>query len=142
MNYTEIENKLSSIAGDKYILVFSGFSGLGYENPAQLEEKLENILDDTIRDYGRANILVVAGATEEGIGTVYRLAKAKGIAILGIVSEEAEEMPLATNEQETVLIPDPGKTWKVLDENGHSYMVNILQDRRGVFYALGEEKSP
>ncbi|EGY29300.1 hypothetical protein Rin_00007310, partial [Candidatus Regiella insecticola 5.15] len=75
--------------------------------------------------------------TEEGIGAVYHLAKEKGIAILGIVSEEANAMPLATNEQETVFIPDPDKTWKVLDENGHSYMVNILQDRQGVFYALG-----
>jgi hypothetical protein len=71
----------------KQVLTFVGFSGAGYEDPATLLAQATHVLD--AQDPGRT--LVNIGATAEGIGQVYELARAKGFTTIGIVSTLARD---------------------------------------------------
>ncbi|WP_163833611.1 hypothetical protein [Spartinivicinus ruber] len=150
--HAEVKTTIENITANKRVIVFSGYSGLGYADATvyaefnepylDLENTLSEILDKEIERYGKDNIVVVAGATEEGIGTVYGVAKSKNLTTLGIVSEEAEKynVPIAEDCDNHVYVPDPSGTWKVLDPNGESYMVNVAKGNasyKGKFYSLG-----
>jgi len=130
-----IKDQLDSLIGDRRVLVFSGFSGLGYKDAASLDLKLNQLLDEASADHGAHNLMVVAGATSDGIGRVYELASKKGIATLGIVSEQARGQA-SRDCHHVVYVPDPQNTWQVLDEKGSSYMVEVARNG-GTFYALG-----
>ena len=71
----------------KKVLTFVGFSGAGYEDPATLLAHAERVLDAQ----NASRTLVNIGATAEGIGKVYELAKAKGFSTIGIVSSLARD---------------------------------------------------
>ena len=71
----------------KQVLSFVGYSGAGYEDPATLLSHAMQVLD--AQDPGRT--LVNIGATAEGIGQVYELARAKGFTTIGIVSTLARD---------------------------------------------------
>jgi hypothetical protein len=73
------------------VLTFVGYSGAGYESPALLASQAASILGG--KDPART--LINIGATAEGIGAVYGLAKRKGFTTIGIVSSRARANAVA-----------------------------------------------
>ena len=71
----------------KAVVTFVGYSGAEYEDKAALLEKAESVLDE----FDSSKTLVNIGATPEGIGAIYELAKNKGFITTGIVSTQAKE---------------------------------------------------
>lgn len=70
---------------DKKIFTLFGYSALGYEDTTRLEEAVRRDLEDLSRD----EYIISIGATEEGIGGMYRVAKEMGFKTIGIVSTQA-----------------------------------------------------
>ncbi len=119
------------------VVVFSGFSELDYADKTALHTKIEEILKKEAQTAGGFDrIVVVAGATDPGIGYVYEIAARSGIKTLGIVSEEARGMKSAPGCNSVIYIPDPESTWQVIDSSGNSYMALVARNN-GVFYAFG-----
>ena len=71
----------------KAVLTFVGYSGAGYEDEAWMLKEAERVLGE----YDPAKTIVNIGATPEGIGAVYELAKRKGFLTTGIVSSQARQ---------------------------------------------------
>src|SRR5215831_91642 len=71
----------------KAVLTFVGYSGAGYEDEAWMLKQAERFLGE----YDPAKTIVNIGATPEGIGAVYELAKRKGFLTTGIVSSQARQ---------------------------------------------------
>jgi len=69
------------------VLTFLGYSGAEYENKAMMLEQATQILSK----FGPKKTIVNIGATPEGIGAVYEVAKRKGFLTTGIVSTQAKE---------------------------------------------------
>ncbi|MBV8045276.1 hypothetical protein [Pluralibacter sp.] len=126
-----VKSEIDNYTRDKHVMVFSGFSGLGYSDSASLKAQLSSALDEAINRYGAHHLCVVAGATPEGIGAVYELAKNKGVGTLGIVSEHARG-GVAQDCDRVIFVNDPGASWKVLDETGASYMVYVATKQNGL----------
>lgn len=76
------------------VLTFAGYSGAQYENPQVLTEHASRVLDK--QDPARA--LINIGATAEGIGAVYEIAKRKGFTTMGIVSTLARDERVALSK--------------------------------------------
>ena len=72
---------------NKKVLTFAGYSGAGYEDEASMLEQAERVLSE----YDPAQTIVNGGATSEGIGAIYKLAKGKGFLTTGIVSTQAKK---------------------------------------------------
>lgn len=72
---------------NKKVLTFAGYSGAGYEDEASMLEQAERVLSE----YDSAETIVNGGATSEGIGAIYKLAKGKGFLTTGIVSTQAKK---------------------------------------------------
>ncbi len=68
------------------VVTFVGFSGAGYEEPASVRKLLAEVL----ADFDPREVIICSGATPDGIGVVYAIAKARGFATVGIVSAVAE----------------------------------------------------
>ena len=71
----------------KTVLTFVGYSGAGYEDEASMRKHAERILGE----YDPAKTIVNIGATPEGIGAIYEIAKRKGFLTTGIVSSQARQ---------------------------------------------------
>ena len=71
----------------KDVVTFVGYSGSEYEDKAAMLEKAGRILDE----FDSSRMIVNIGATPEGIGAVYELAKRRGFITTGIVSTQAKE---------------------------------------------------
>lgn len=71
----------------KEVLTFMGYSGAGYESPQAMKRQALQVLAK--KDPARTVINI--GATAEGIGAVYDLAKQKGFTTIGIVSSLARD---------------------------------------------------
>ena len=69
----------------KTVLTFLGYSGAGYEDNAAMLARATDILDS----HDPRKTIVNIGATIDGIGVVYQLAKQKGFETTGIVSSQA-----------------------------------------------------
>lgn len=69
------------------VVTFVGYSGSEYEDKAAMLEKAASILDE----FDSSNTIVNIGATPDGTGAVYSLAKHKGFDTTGIVSTKAKE---------------------------------------------------
>ena len=72
---------------NKYVVTFVGYSGSEYENKAAMLGEAERILDEL----DSSSTIVNIGATPDGIGAIYELAKTKGFLTTGIVSTQAKE---------------------------------------------------
>jgi len=72
---------------DKTVLVFTGYSGSGYQDEPGMLSEAAKILDRFDPDSTIVNI----GATVDGIGAVYELAKTRGFTTSGIVSTQARQ---------------------------------------------------
>jgi len=68
----------------KHVVTFLGYSGAGYEDPATMLEAAAGVLNR----HDPQKTIVNIGATPEGIGAVYQLAKDRGFATSGIVSTQ------------------------------------------------------
>lgn len=75
----------------RQVLSFAGYSGAGYEDQAAMLALASRTLDAL----DPAQVLVNIGATAEGIGAVYALAKQRGFTTLGIVSTQARTQQVA-----------------------------------------------
>jgi hypothetical protein len=71
----------------KSVLTFMGYSGAGYEDEAALVAHATRILEQ----HDPRTTLVNIGATPDGIGRVYELARKRGFTTTGIVSTQARE---------------------------------------------------
>ncbi len=71
----------------KEVVTFVGYSGSEYEDKAAMIEKAGRILDE----FNPSKTIVNIGATPEGIGAVYALAKCRGFITTGIVSTQAKK---------------------------------------------------
>ena len=89
------------------VLTFVGYSGAGYEVPALMTSQAASILDG--KDPART--LINIGATAEGIGAVYALAKQQGFTTIGIVSSLARAHQVAYSPcvDHVFVVKDP--TW-------------------------------
>ena len=74
-------------AQGKSVLTLLGYSGTGYEDKAALLAHVTEVLDGADPTRTILNI----GATLDGIGVVYEIAKKKGFTTSGIVSTQARE---------------------------------------------------
>jgi len=72
-------------ATGKFVLTFIGYSGAGYEDESAMLDLAEQVLSR----FDPAETLVNIGATPDGIGAVYFLAKQEGFETSGIVSTQA-----------------------------------------------------
>jgi hypothetical protein len=91
----------------KTVLTLFGYSAADYEDKAALIAHATEILD-------RANsktTIVNIGATTEGIGVVYELAKKKGFATSGIVSTQARESKASISPCVDVVFFVKDATW-------------------------------
>lgn len=98
----------------KRVLTFAGYSGAQYEDPAAMLQHAARALDAR----APATTLVNIGATAEGIGAVYALAKEKGFTTMGIVSSLArdEKVPLSPCVDYVFYVKDA--TWGGLIDGG------------------------
>ena len=80
------EETIALIKGlNKKVYSLFGYSALGYEDTQRLEEAIKRDLEPLSREEYVINI----GATEEGIGMAYRVAKNMGFKTIGVVSTQA-----------------------------------------------------
>lgn len=91
----------------KRVLTFVGYSGAQYEDASAMLQVAERVLEAE----NPAKVLVNVGATADGIGAVYDLAKRKGFTTIGIVSSLAqiERMPLSPCVDHVFYVTDT--TW-------------------------------
>jgi len=82
---------IQSFVNERRVLTFAGYSGAGYESPAVMLERAT----DFLRSEDPSRTLVNIGATPEGIGAVYEVAKAMGFTTMGVVSSKAGEEGVA-----------------------------------------------
>jgi hypothetical protein len=89
------------------VLTFAGFSAARYEDPAAMLRHAARVLEAQ----DPATTLINSGATAEGIGAVYAIAKRKGFTTMGIVSTLArdEGVVLADCVDYVFYVKDP--TW-------------------------------
>lgn len=71
----------------KTVLTFVGYSGAGYEDEASMRKQAERILGE----FDPAKTIVNIGATPDGIGAIYEIAKRKGFVTTGVVSSQARK---------------------------------------------------
>lgn len=91
----------------KKVLTFMGFSGAGYEDEEEVHRRARKILESHSPDETIVNI----GATEEGIGKLYQLAKSMGFMTTGIVSTQAKKYDAALSDHVDVVFFIEDETW-------------------------------
>ncbi len=98
-------------ARNKQVITFVGYSGSGYEDrPAMLAKAA-----DVLAQFDPAHTIVNIGATPDGIGAVYELAKRRGFLTTGIVSTQAMRYDAA-------LSPCVDRVFYVQDETWGGYL--------------------
>lgn len=73
-------------ASGRTVVTFLGYSGAGYQDRAAMLRQADQVLAEL--DPGRT--IVNIGATKQGVGAIYELAKRRNFATTGIVSMEAK----------------------------------------------------
>ena len=102
-------------AQGRMVLTFVGYSGAGYENPAEMLEQVGAILDQVDPDTHIVNI----GATEDGIGAAYTLAKQRGFTTTGVVSSQAQQANATLSPCVDIVFYVPDAQWGgYIDQTG------------------------
>ena len=91
----------------KKVLTFLGYSGAGYENKTVMLEEATRALDK----FDPQTTIINIGATAEGIGAVYEIAKRKGFLTTGIVSTQAKENKIVLSPCVDVVFYVNDPTW-------------------------------
>jgi hypothetical protein len=128
------EDQFEQLIQSSYPVAIGGYSGLGYEDYKLVRQKLREILVPLTAKHGD-RLLVVSGATEQGIGVVYEVAKELGLPTCGIVSERAQPEDISRFCDRLFLVSDPEGTWEVKSREGDSYFVEAA--RHGELFYLG-----
>lgn len=89
------------------VLTFTGYSGARYEAP----EALMKHASDVLGSHNPATTLINIGATAEGIGSVYEIAKEKGFTTMGIVSALARDERVAISNCVDYVFYVEDSTW-------------------------------
>jgi peptidoglycan/xylan/chitin deacetylase (PgdA/CDA1 family) len=89
------------------VLTFLGYSGAEYENKARMLEQAAKIL----AQFDPKATIVNIGATADGIGAVYDLAKRQGFLTSGIVSNQAKESKTPLSPQVDIVFYVKDDTW-------------------------------
>jgi hypothetical protein len=117
-NIVRLPNAESAIArirkAGRSVVTFVGFSGAGYEDAPAVERAIAEALDE-LRP---ASVLICAGATPEGIGAVYSLAKKRRFTTIGIVSSIAEKEGATFSPDVDTAFVIADDTWGGLDSDG------------------------
>lgn len=100
----------------KQVLTFVGYSAAEYEDRDAMLAQARRILDQ----HDPRTTLVNIGATAEGIGAVYELAKQRGFVTIGIVSQLArdENVALSPHVDHVFFVPDD--SWGGLTADGRT----------------------
>jgi hypothetical protein len=98
----------------KVVVTFVGYSGAEYEDKPAMLETAQKLLDEL----DTSKTIVNIGATPEGIGAIYDLAKDRGFVTTGIVSTQAKkyDAKLSTCVDYVFFVED--KTWGGFIEGG------------------------
>jgi hypothetical protein len=96
------------------VVTFVGFSGAGYEDALAVERAIAKVLDDL----SPASVLICAGATPEGVGAVYALAKKRGFTTIGVVSAIAEKEGAKFSHDVDTVFVIADDTWGGLNADG------------------------
>jgi hypothetical protein len=104
---TKAEIKAFFQGTGKAVVTFVGYSGSGYEDQAAMIRAAERILDD----FDPRTTIVNSGATAEGIGAIYELAKRKGFVTTGIVSSQARRDDVALSQYVDYVFYVKDATW-------------------------------
>ena len=101
-------------AQNKTVVTFVGYSAAGYEDPAAMLEEAGLILDE----HDPSSTIVNIGATPDGIGAVYEMAKRRGFTTTGIVSTRAKayEAPISPFVDRVFYVED--ETWGGFMDDG------------------------
>ncbi len=91
----------------KSVLSFLGYSGSGYEDEAAMLEHAAQVLNEA----DPRTTLVNIGATPDGIGAVYALARRLGFETTGIVSTQARENGVLSSPFVDVVFEVQDDTW-------------------------------
>lgn len=123
-------------AGKKMrVLTFFGYSGAGYENPDAMLAEAARVLER----YDPKTTIVNIGATEQGIGAVYELAKRRGFPTTGIVSTQARQdgVPLSPHVDDVFFVEDD--TWGGFKAGTHelSPTSHAMVENSDVLVAIG-----
>jgi len=89
------------------VLTFVGYSGAGYEDEASMRKEAERILSE----FDPAKTIVNIGATPNGIGAIYEIAKREGFLTTGIVSSQARRYKVKPSPYVDHIFYVEDKTW-------------------------------
>jgi hypothetical protein len=119
----------------KVVLTFFGYSGMGYED----ESAMLKTARDVLSQYRPEKTLVVSGATEVGIGAVYRLAKSMQFETAGIVTSRAADKPegLSAFADHICFIKDVQYGGKLRNSNELSPTSRAMVDCSDILVAIG-----
>ena len=92
---------------NRKVVSFAGYSGAGYEDAAAMLAQAGRRLDAL----DPQNTVINAGATAEGIGAVYELARQRGFLTSGIVSTQAGEHAVALSPCVDLVFYVRDETW-------------------------------
>lgn len=88
-------------ASGQRVVAFCGFSAAGYED----SKAVEHLLCGQLARFSPQSTVICSGATADGIGMIYPLARRAGFRTIGIVSSLAEAEGLAmSNDVEVVYV--------------------------------------
>lgn len=98
----------------RYVVTFTGFSDAGYEDPGAVEGAIAEVLDG----FEPTSVVICAGATSEGVGAVYPIAKQRGFTTIGIVSAMAEKEGARFSSSVDTVYVIADDTWGGLGADG------------------------
>ena len=119
----------------KKVITFIGYSGSGYEDKKAMLEEAEKILET----YDPASFIVNSGATLDGIGAVYELAKSQGYTTMGVVSTQAQKYKVDISPYADHVFYVEDSTWGgfVEEEVQLSPTSSIMVEISDVLVAIG-----
>ena len=91
----------------KTVVTLLGYSGAGYEDEGALTREVQSIF----ARYDPKTTIVNIGATTEGIGRVYELAKQRGFSTTGIVSTQARDYKATLSPCANIVFFVEDATW-------------------------------
>jgi len=117
------------------MMTFAGYSGAGYEDPDALVLHASRVLDRL----DPAKTMINIGATVEGIGAIYEIAKRRGFTTTGIVSTLARDERVALSQCVDYIFFVEDSTWggRVGAENRLSPTSTAIVQNGASFVAIG-----
>ena len=120
----------------KKVVTFVGYSGAGYEDKDEMLAKVKIILDQ----YSPESTIINIGATEAGIGSVYREAYNRGFMTTGIVSSLSQQYAdpgFSSCASEIFVISDQQWGGYLSEEEGLSPVSEVMVEISDVIIGIG-----